>query len=258
MNLRLTFLPEKLVLHPLSDPVRNLIVEAINKPAKGKVIKTVSAMMHYKAGVGSQEGKFVMKLSSNENPLGPNAEVIKTLRKTYIALERYPEELLRKVKIMLANIYKVNPDNLIIGNGSDELLSVLSHLLLESGDEAIICEHAFLMYRTQILSSKAIPVIVKAKNFRTCTQNIVKAINYRTKVIYLASPANPSGLCLSMRTLAYLQSIIPSRITIVLDLAYADFVTDERYKIQEDKLASNVITVRTFSKLYGLAGLRIG
>ncbi len=221
-------------------------------------IKATSAMTRYQAGTEASAVEARTKLSSNENPLGPATKSIQVLRRSHVALERYPEPMLEEVKKVIANLFKVNPNNLTLGNGSDELLSALCALLLKEGDEAIVCEHGFLMYRTQILESKALPVIVKAKGFRTWIRNVVRAFNGRTKVIFLTSPANPTGLCLSMRAVAALQALIPAGVTLVLDLAYAEFTTDERYIMPEGKFAENVIIIRTFSKLYGLAGLRAG
>ncbi|MGP1917145.1 MAG: pyridoxal phosphate-dependent aminotransferase [Candidatus Hodgkinia cicadicola] len=258
LNLRLFRFPEKQLLAPLNGFVRSLITEVGGTLTNGNAIKAASAMTCYQAGaeVKANEGKT--KLSSNENPLGPAVKSIQTLRRSHISLERYPEVLLNEVKKIISDLFKVNPNNLTLGNGSDELLSALCALLLKEGDEAIVCEHGFLMYKTQILESKAFPVIVKANNFRTWIRNVVRAINVRSKVIILTSPANPTGLCLTVRAIALLRSLIPSRVTLVLDLAYADFAIDERYIIAEGKFVGNVITLRTFSKLYGLAGLRAG
>ncbi|MFP3037591.1 MAG: pyridoxal phosphate-dependent aminotransferase [Candidatus Hodgkinia cicadicola] len=222
------------------------------------VNKPTSTVARYLAGPASQTAKAVLKLSSNENPLGPSTMAVQNLRKTHVALERYPSALLEATRAAIAKAYKVEPSNLLLGNGSDELLNAISSLLLKEGDEAIICEHGFLMYRTQILGCGAMPVIVKAKHFGTCLDDIAKAVNNRTKLIYLASPANPSGLCLSERAFWALRRAIPAHVTIVLDLAYADYVTDDRFALSEAKLGDNVVTVRTFSKLYGLAALRIG
>ncbi|MGP1925470.1 MAG: pyridoxal phosphate-dependent aminotransferase [Candidatus Hodgkinia cicadicola] len=226
--------------------------------ACANAIKLTSAMTRYQAGSEAFADEAKTKLSSNENPLGPSSKSIQVMRRSHISLERYPGSMLEEIERAIANSFKVNPNSLTLGNGSDELLGTLCNLLLKEGDEAIVCEHGFLMYRTQILASKALPVIVKSDKFRTWIRNIVRAINGRTKVIFLTSPANPTGLCLNMRTVMALQSLLPPSVTLVLDLAYAEFATDERYIMPEGNFTGNVITLRTFSKLYGLAGLRAG
>ncbi|MGP1918172.1 MAG: pyridoxal phosphate-dependent aminotransferase [Candidatus Hodgkinia cicadicola] len=258
LNLRLDLFPEKQVSLPLNGLVRSLIIGTGKALTGANAIKLTSAMTRYQAGSEASATEGKTKLSSNENPLGPTSKSIQVLRRSHISLERYPGGTLEEVEKVIANLFKVNPNNLTLGNGSDELLSALCALLLKEGDEAIVCEHGFLMYRTQILASKALPVIVKGDNFRTWIRNVVRAINGRTKAIFLTSPANPTGLCLSMRALAALQALIPAGVTLVLDLAYAEFAIDERYVMSEGKFAENVITLRTFSKLYGLAGLRAG
>ncbi|MGP1918670.1 MAG: pyridoxal phosphate-dependent aminotransferase [Candidatus Hodgkinia cicadicola] len=258
LNLRLILFPEKLVSAPINGLVRSLIMETERALSSANAVKLTSAMTRYQAGSEASPSEAKTKLSSNENPLGPTAKSIQVLRRSHISLERYSGRMFEADVKVIANLFKVNANNLILGNGSDELLSALCALLLKEGDEAIVCEHGFLMYKTQILTSKALPVIVKADKFRTCVRNVVRAINGRTKVIFLTSPANPTGLCLSVRTIAALQSLIPSEVMLVLDSAYAEFAIDERYIMPKGNFGGNVITLRTFSKLYGLAGLRAG
>ncbi|MGP1922462.1 MAG: aminotransferase class I/II-fold pyridoxal phosphate-dependent enzyme, partial [Candidatus Hodgkinia cicadicola] len=229
LNLRLFRFPEKQLFAPLNGFVRSLITEVGGTLTNANAIKAAGAMTCYqaRAEVKANEGKT--KLSSNENPLGSAVKSIQTLRRSHISLERYSEVLLNEVKKIISDLFKVNPNNLTLCNGSDELLGALCALLLKEGDEAIVCEHGFLMYKTQILESKAFPVIVKANNFRTWIRNVVWAVNGRSKVIILTSPANSTGLCLTVRAIALLRSLIPSRVTLILDLAYADFAIDERY-----------------------------
>ncbi|MGP1922621.1 MAG: aminotransferase class I/II-fold pyridoxal phosphate-dependent enzyme, partial [Candidatus Hodgkinia cicadicola] len=204
LNLRLVLFPEKLVSAPINGLVRSLIIRPDEALSSANAIKLTSAMTRYQAGSEASAEEAKTKLSANENPLGPTAKSIQAFRRSHISLERYSGRMLEDVAKAIANSFKVNPNNLTLGNGSDELLSALCALLLKEGDEAIVCEHGFLMYRTQILTSKALPVIVKANKFRTCVRNVVRAINRRTKVIFLTSPANPTGLCLNVRTIAAL------------------------------------------------------
>ncbi|MFP3018962.1 MAG: histidinol-phosphate transaminase [Candidatus Hodgkinia cicadicola] len=258
LNLRLVRFPEKQVSLPLCGLVRSLIMKTEGAPTGANTIKLTSAMTRYQAGAEASTAEGKTKLSSNENPLGPTSKSIQLLRRSHVSLERYPSVLLELAKKVIADLLKVDSSNLTLGNGSDELLGALCAILLKEGDEAIVCEHGFLMYRAQILANKAFPVVVRGDNFRTWIRNVVRALNGRTKAIFLTSPANPTGLCLNMRALATLQALIPSDVMLVLDLAYAEFAIDERYILSEGKFTENVITLRTFSKLYGLAGLRAG
>ncbi len=258
LNLRLARFPEKLVSLPLNGLVRSLIMKPEGAPTGANEVKVTNATDRCQARTKASAVEVRPQLPSNGTSLGAASKLIQVLRNPSVALGRCPELTLGEVKQMIANLFKVNPNNLTLGNGSDELLSALCALLLKEGDEAIVCEHGFAKYKTQILESKALPVVVKAKGFRTWIRNVVRTFNGRTKVIFLTSPANPTGLCLSMRAVAALQALVPAGVTLVLDLVHAGFATDERYIMPEGKFAENVIILRTFSKLYGLVGLRDG
>lgn len=187
--------------------------------------------------------------SCGSNPLGPSPAAVQNLRKMSGALGSYPSTLLEAAKAAIARTSKVDPSNLKLGDGSPKLFNTLSRLILKEGDEAIICEHGSKVCETLILGNGALPVIVKNCHFGMCIYTILRAINKRTKLVYLSNPANPTGLCLDVKAFWALQRAIPAHVTIVLDLSYADYITDRRFVLPESKLGDNVVTIRALSKL---------
>ncbi len=214
---------------------------------------------NYKPGCATETSGMVLKMSSNENPLGPCPSIGKMFQMNCNQLERYPRSLHTELKLCIIKKYKLDKNYIVFGNGSDELLSLICNIYLDSTCEAIICNHSFLLYKTQILSTKAIPVIAKESNNKVNINNIVKLINAKTKIIFITIPSNPIGLFLTNREIGELIKLIEStNILLVLDLAYSDYVIDDRFATNINCLTSNLIVVKTLSKIYGLASLRIG
>lgn len=182
---------------------------------------------------------------------------IKSLKAARMALERCPEDALAALKLDVANAYALKVDNLTFGNGSDEFLSLLCKLFLVPGDEAIMGEHSFLLYRTQVLAAGAIPVIVGEVGGRINIIDMLTAVTYRTKLVFVTVPANPTGTLLTARELMVLREALPASVILLLDLTYAEYVKDDRLVTNRVLFKSNVISIRTFSKIYGLAALRI-
>ncbi|XXM93663.1 histidinol-phosphate transaminase [Candidatus Hodgkinia cicadicola] len=226
-----------------------------------KVNPTVSIISVYKAGNTPPGGK-AFKMSSNENPLGASSKVAhKVAHKVataHIALERYPDSTQSKIKAQVAKAHGLKTENLVFGNGSDEFFHLVCSIFLARGDESIICEHGFLLYRSQIYASGAIPVTVRETNGKIEIQNIVKAINERTKLVFITVPANPAGTFLTLRELHILRDVLPTRIALLIDSAYAEYVVDDRYNDGRAIYRKNIIITRTFSKIYGLASIRVG
>ena len=135
----------------------------------------------------------VHKLSSNETPLGASPRAIEAFQGAAFNLERYPDGQARALREAIGAVHGLNPANIMCGNGSDELLGLLCHTYLGPGDEGIITEHGFLVYKIQILASGATPVTVKEKDARVGVDAILSAVTARTKVVFLANPANPTG-----------------------------------------------------------------
>ncbi len=210
---------------------------------------------HQPSSVGSKS-LTIYKLSSNENPLGTSKLVRKQLQISHIKLERYPVFIYKNLIQNVANMYNLNKKQIVLGNGSDELLSLLCSACLKEGDEVIISEHGFLPYKTQVLVAHAIPVIIKDFNNKIDINNIIRSINTRTKMIFITMPTNPTGLFLTIREISQLSILLmPTNILLILDMAYSEYVEDDRYSI---KMTTNIVVIKTLSKIYGLASLRLG
>ncbi len=202
----------------------------------------------------------VYKLSSNETPLGASPKAVEAFQKAAASLERYPDGQAVELREAIASTYGLNAANLICGNGSDELLGLLCHVYLGSGDEGIITEHGFLVYKIQIQAAGATPVVVKEKDCRVDVDAILAAVTEKTKIVFLANPANPTGTYIPVEDVRRLQAGLPKSVILVLDAAYAEYVRRNDYEAGVELVSSNqnVVMTRTFSKIYGLAALRIG
>ena len=208
--------------------------------------------------ISSSLGKII-KLSSNENPYGPSKKAIKIINTCFKNLHRYPDSsgfLLRK---KISKIYKVNIDNVILGNGSEGIMSAIIRTFLNDSDEMISSENSFIGFRVLANASGKKINWVKAKNYKYNLDAISDEINENTKIIYLANPDNPTGTYFNKLNFEKFMNNVPERTLVILDEAYFEFAS--HLKDYPDSMAyrfDNVITLRTFSKGYGLAGLRVG
>lgn len=202
----------------------------------------------------------VYKLSSNETPLGSSPKAAEAIEALLGRLELYPDGQSTALREAIAEVHGLNPANILCSNGSDELLGLLAQTYLGPGDEAIYTEHGFLVYKIQILASGATPVCVKEADERADVDAILAAVTGRTKVVFLANPNNPTGTYLPFEEVRRLRAGLPSQVLLVLDAAYAEYVRRNDYESGIELVSSseNVVMTRTFSKIYGLAGLRIG
>lgn len=200
------------------------------------------------------------KLSSNETPLGPPAAAIEAYRQSAGRLELYPDGDACQLRQAIAEIHGLNPANIMIGNGSDELLGLLAHTYLSSGDEGIMTQHGFSVYDIQIRANGATPVIAAEKDCCVDVETILAAVTPRTRVVFIANPGNPTGTYLAGSAICRLHAALPANVLLVLDGAYAEYVSASDYQSGVDLVCAheNVVMTRTFSKIYGLAGLRIG
>ena len=175
-------------------------------------------------------------------------------------LELYPDGTSTALKNAIAEVYGLNTANLICGNGSDEILSMIGAAYLEAGDEVVFTEHGFLMYRIIALSCGGVPVVVKEKDERADVDAILSAVTEKTRLVFLANPNNPTGTYLPMEEVRRLHAGLPANVILVLDAAYAEYVRRNDYESGMELVASsqNVVMTRTFSKIHGLAALRIG
>src|SRR5246500_242670 len=202
----------------------------------------------------------VFKLSSNETPLGPSPHAIEAYKKVATHLEDYPDGAASALREAIGRAFGLDPARIVCGAGSDDLLNLLARAYLADGDEAIHTTHGFLVYPIATLGTGARPVVVPEKNFTADVDAILGAVTARTKVVFLANPNNPTGTYLPFDEIKRLQRALPPRTLLVLDAAYAEYVRRNDYESGIELVATceNVVMCRTFSKIHGLAALRLG
>ena len=204
--------------------------------------------------------KKIIKLSANESALGMSAKVNKIISNKRLNLERYPDgksEILRKE---ISKKYKCDFDKIICGAGSDEVIQMICQLFLKPKDEVVVPQYSFLMYRiyTKIVGAKV--VFAKEVKFKASSAEILKKVTKNTKVVFLANPNNPTGTYLTKKEILGLRKKLNKNILLVVDDAYAEYMKNIDYKSGLDlfKNKDNVFVLRTFSKIFGLASLRVG
>ena len=213
----------------------------------------------YEGGASHLEGQVdAVKLSSNENPFGPSPKAVAAYSKSGNALHRYPSTSHEKLRQAISRILDLPSDNIICGVGSDEIISLLCQTFSGQGDEVIYTEHGFAMYKISALAAGANPIVVKEKNRTTDINNILSKCNENTRLIFIANPNNPTGTMINLNQVQELAMKIPKQALLVLDGAYAEYVDNYDGGIQLAKKTDNVIMIRTFSKIYGLGGMRVG
>tara|TARA_A100001035_G_scaffold248837_1_gene219163 strand:+ start:52 stop:1125 length:1074 start_codon:yes stop_codon:yes gene_type:complete len=203
--------------------------------------------------------KKVIKLSANESALGISPRVKKKILKIN-SLSRYPDSKSKNLRKEISKKFKCNFDQVICGSGSDEIIQMICQLFLKKNDEVIVPKYSFLMYRVYsgIIGAKI--VYAKEKNFKICTNEILKKVTRKTKIVFIANPNNPTATYLSATELSYLRKRLRSNILLVVDDAYEEYMLNKDYKSGFNlfKKNDNVFILRTFSKIYGLASLRVG
>jgi histidinol-phosphate aminotransferase len=201
----------------------------------------------------------VYKLSSNETPLGPSPRAVEAL-KAFDHYELYPDGSATKLREAIAAKYGLDPARIICGSGSDELLSLLTHTYVGPGDEGLFTAHGFLVYRIAILAAGGTPVVAEERNLTADVDAILAQVTRKTKIIFLANPNNPTGTYLPFDEVKRLHAGLPPHVLLVLDAAYAEYVRRNDYASGLELVATteNVVMTRTFSKIYGLANLRLG
>ena len=214
----------------------------------------------YVPGDSRSSASRVFKLSSNETPLGPSPLAIEAYRVNADRLHLYPEGSARILREAIAAAYGLNPDRIVCGNGSDELLTLLAQNYLSPGDEAIFSEYGFLVYKIAILAAGGTPVVASETDETASVDAILERVTPRTRLVYLANPNNPTGTYLPYDEVKRLHGGLPGNVVLVLDAAYAEYVRRNDYAsgVELAAEADNVVMTRTFSKIYGLANLRIG
>ena len=208
----------------------------------------------------ADSGARVFKLSSNETPLGPSPRARQAYLEAAAELERYPEGSSSNLRSAIAERYGLNAERIVCGSGSDELLHLLAQAYLGEGDEAIATEHGFLVYPIVTKAAGARLVSVKEKNLRADVDAILAAVTPKTKIVFLANPNNPTGSYLPVDEVKRLHAGLRPDILFVVDAAYCEYVQRNDYESGIELVATsdNVVMTRTFSKIYGLAALRLG
>ena len=206
------------------------------------------------------ELKNVIKLASNENPLGPSPKAVDAIRGYASKINFYPDGGSYYLKKALGEKLGVKEDSIILGNGSDEIVSLITRIFLQKGDEAIMGDPSFLMYKIDAQLSRANVASVPLKSFRLDLSEMSKVVGPKTKLIFISNPNNPTGTIITEDEVERFLRDIPPRILAIFDEAYYEYVEDTNYPQSIDLLDgnSNIIILRTFSKIYGLAGLRVG
>ncbi|MDC0940872.1 histidinol-phosphate transaminase [Candidatus Pelagibacter sp.] len=202
----------------------------------------------------------VIKLSANESALGVSPRVKKILQNKKLLVSKYPDGKAKNLRKEISKKYKCDFEKIICGAGSDEIIQMICQLYLKPSDEVIVPQYSFLMYRiyAQIVGAKV--VFSNEENFKVSINEIIKKVTKKTKLVFIANPNNPTGTYLSRAELIDLRMKLNKNILLVLDDAYFEYMKNKDYKSGLDlfKNKDNVVVIRTFSKIYGLASLRVG
>ncbi len=201
-----------------------------------------------------------IKLASNENPWGPSPKARQVLEQASASLHRYPDGGAHALREALAKKWQMPQDQILVGNGSDEVISLLIKTFLAPGDEAVMADLTFVMYRLSVLGGYGVPVEVPLNNWTHDLPAMVGAITDRTRLFFICNPNNPTGTMLSAKEIDLALAKIPENVVVVFDEAYYEYVRDAEYPDSLGYVRDGrpVVVLRTFSKIYGLAGLRVG
>ncbi|MDO5642739.1 MAG: histidinol-phosphate transaminase [Paracoccus sp. (in: a-proteobacteria)] len=214
----------------------------------------------YVGGAAHLEGREnVVKLSSNENPYGPSDKAREAAMRAAHQLHRYPNTDHASLRTAIADIHGLEPARIICGAGSDEVLQFATQCFAGPGDEVVMTEHGFAMYPILAHAAGAVPVVAPERDRRVDIDAVLAAVSPRTKIVFLTNPGNPTGTMLPESDLVRLARALPRNLLLVHDGAYTEFAGDDfRADFDLADAHPNVLATRTFSKIYGLGGLRIG
>lgn len=213
----------------------------------------------YVGGASHLDGvSNVLKLSSNENPMGPSPAAKEAFSRAVHELHRYPSSDHASLRKAIGDVWKLDPNRVICGVGSDEILHLMCQAFAGTGDEVIHTEHGFALYRISTLAAGATPIEVPEHDRMVDVDAILAAVTKKTKLVFIANPANPTGTFLGASDVARLVDGLPAKCILVLDGAYAEFVEGYDGGLSLVEAHENVVMTRTFSKIYGLGGMRVG
>jgi histidinol-phosphate aminotransferase len=204
--------------------------------------------------------KRTFKLSSNASPFGPSPKAATAFEGAETVLGVYPEGTSRLLREAIGAHFKLDPDRIVCGNGSDEILHLVANCYVRPGDEVIFSEHSFSLYKIATHENSATPVEVPEPKLVFDVDGTLKRVNERTRMVFIANPNNPTGTYVSASEMRRLHAGLPKTALLVIDAAYAEYVAKSDYEpgIELVNASDNVVMTRTFSKAYGLAGIRIG
>jgi len=231
-----------------------------------KIKEWISKMPEYIPGKTIEEIKKeyglkeVYKLASNENLFGPYPEVLEKICEGLGDIKYYPDGECSEVRRKLAEKYNIDIDSIIMGNGTDQIIEMICDSFIEPGENVVITDPTFLIYEKSTLKCSGTVVKVPLREFRQDIEKLVDSVNNKTKILFLTNPHNPTGTNIDRKELDYVVENIKRNMLLVLDEAYYEYIPDEE-KINTIEYLSrynNLVILRTFSKIYGLAGLRIG
>ncbi len=201
-----------------------------------------------------------VKLASNENPWGPSPKAIQVLAAAERSLHRYPDGGAHHLRNALGERWQLPPDQVLVGNGSDEIISLLVKTFLAPGDEAVMADLTFVMYRLSVLGGHGVPIEVPLSDWNHDLGAMLDAVTDQTRLLFLCNPNNPTGSMLTATEVETVLSRIPDHVIVVIDEAYYEYVRSPHYpdSLRYVREGRPVVVLRTFSKIYGLAGLRVG
>ncbi len=231
----------------------------MNSPTRPRPQPGILDIAPYVGGESRIEGKAeVIKLSSNENPFGPSEAAVKACRDAAHQLHRYPSSDHAALRAAIGEVHGLDPARIICGAGSDEILTFLCQAYAGPGDEVIHTEHGFAMYPILARAAGAAPVEVPERGRVVDVEAILEACSERTRIVFIANPGNPTGTMIGGQEITRLADGLPPEVLLVLDGAYAEYVEGFDGGASFVEARENVVMTRTFSKIHGLGGLRIG
>jgi len=215
----------------------------------------------YVAGMSLFKSKLAkIKLSANESALGPSPKAKKEYIKVSKSFARYPDSDGTFLRKTLSNKFKLDKNRIILGSGSDQIFELICKSFLKKGDEVIVPKYSFIIYRIYSKMNGAKVIYSRENNFKISVKEILKKVSKKTKIIFLANPNNPTGTYIKKKDLLFLRKKLRNNILLVVDDAYFEYVKQKDYlsALKIFRNYKNVVMTRTFSKIYGLAGLRVG
>lgn len=209
---------------------------------------------------GANPSGRLIKLSSNETPLGPSPAAVAAHAETGSVLARYPDGTAKALREAIAGVYALDAERIVCGAGSDELLNLIAQAYIGQGDEGILTEHGFLVYPIAIRANGGTPIVASERDLTADVDAILEKVSDKTRIVFLANPNNPTGTVIPDREVRRLRAALRDDILLVLDGAYAEYVHAADYASGAELVeeTENTVMTRTFSKIYGLAALRIG